>query len=129
MKLATGRFPAVWVLACAGALGCAATLGSGTPSFDPTGIYDVTMATQGMVSEGTMTIRGLPGDYRGTLDAGGVAARIQSVAVGEDNMSVSAETSAGALILRILKDGNLFTGNWVLGERRGTFAAEKRTAR
>ena len=109
-----------------GAFGCAGTLGSEAPSFDPTGIYDVTMATQGMVSEGTMTIRGIPGDYRGTLAAGGVSADIKSVAVGEGNMSVSAETGGGVLILRILKDGPMFSGNWVLGERRGTFAAEKR---
>ena len=118
-----------WCLAVvAAALGsaCATTSGGEAPSFDPTGIYDVTMASQGLVSEGTMTVRGVPGRYRGTLSAGGMSAEVHRVEVGEDNMSLWAETDGGTLILRLLKDGSFLSGNWVLGERRGTFTAEKR---
>ncbi|MGI9626221.1 MAG: hypothetical protein ACR2QM_05240 [Longimicrobiales bacterium] len=111
---------------CIAAWGCASTPNGGESTFDPTGIYDVTMATQGLVSEGTMTIRGVPGDYRGTLDAGGVSAEIHSVEVGEDNLNVQAQTTRGVLILRLARDGGFLSGNWVLADRRGTFSAELR---
>ena len=114
------------VLAVALLASCATAPGGESPSFDPTGIYDVTMASQGLVSEGTMTLRGVPGNYRGNLSAGGMSAEIGRVEIGEDNMSLRAETDGGTLILRLLKDGTFLSGNWVLGDRRGTFTAEKR---
>jgi hypothetical protein len=92
----------------------------------PTGIYDVTMASQGMVSEGTMTIRGIPGDYRGTLSIPGVSAEIGDIDVGAEDLQLRARTERGTLILRLLRDGNFLSGNWILGEQRGTFAAERR---
>ncbi|MDH3224750.1 MAG: hypothetical protein OEO23_13610, partial [Gemmatimonadota bacterium] len=100
----------------------------GTASHDPTGIYDVTLASQGMVSEGTMTLRGVPGDYRGTLSVSGFSAEIGEVEVGEADMQIRARTDRGMLILRLLRDGSFLSGNWILGEGRGTVTAEKRQA-
>ena len=115
--------PAAMLLAAA----CASTPSSAGSTWDPTGIYDVTMASEGMVGEGTMTIRGIPGAYRGTLAAGGVSAEIRRVEVGDGDVNIRAETTGGMLlILRLLRDGSYLTGNWVLGERRGTFVAQRR---
>lgn len=100
----------------------------GTGSHDPTGIYDVTLASQGMVSEGTMTLRGVPGDYRGTLSVSGFSAEIGDVEVGGMDLEIRAPTDRGMLILRLLRDGSFFSGNWILGEQRGTVTAEKRQA-
>lgn len=114
--------PAAVVLAAA----CASASGTAGSSWDPTGIYDVTLASEGMVGEGTMTVRGIPGAYRGTLSAGGVSAEIRRVEVGNGDVNIRAETAAGMLILRLLRDGSYLTGNWVLGERRGTVVAQRR---
>lgn len=112
--------------ACAGTLGRPGESQEGVDP--PTGIYDVTMASQGMVSEGTMTIRGVPGDYRGTLSIPGVSAEIGEVDVGGGDLQLRARTERGMLILRLLRDGEFLNGNWILGEQRGTFAAERRQA-
>ncbi|NNF26077.1 MAG: hypothetical protein HKN73_02490 [Gemmatimonadetes bacterium] len=112
--------------ACAGTLGGPGEAQEGVDP--PTGIYDVTMASQGMVSEGTMTIRGVPGDYRGTLSIPGVSAEIGEVDVEGGDLQLRARTERGMLILRLLRDGDFLSGNWILGEQRGTFAAERRQA-
>ena len=112
------------VSACAGMTGGPNEAEEGVDP--PTGIYDVTMASQGMVSEGTMTIRGVPGDYRGTLSIPGVSAEIGEVELGEGDVQLRARTDRGMLILRLLRDGDFLSGNWILGEQRGTFAAERR---
>lgn len=112
--------------ACAGMVGGTGDPLDGVPP--PTGIYDVTMASQGMVSEGTMTIRGVPGDYRGTLSIPGVSTEIGDVEVTADDLQLRARTQRGMLILRLLRDGDFLSGNWILGEQRGTFAAARRQA-
>ena len=108
------------------AVGCVSTGGASAPDFDPTGVYDITMAAQGLVSEGEMSIRGTPGSYRGVLAAGGISAEIRSVDVGTGNMNVRGETTGGSIVIRLVRDGDFFSGNWLYGDRRGTFTAQRR---
>lgn len=112
--------------------GCAASSGpvpEGEPAlanFDPVGWYDVTMSSERMVSEGTMDIRGEPGNYTGMIAVGSVIARIVNVDAGEDHMAVHATARQTNLILRLAWDGESVSGNWILGAQRGTFVGRKR---
>ncbi len=79
-----------------------------------------------------MHIRGEPGRYAGIIAIGGVSARIVNVEVGEDHMTVQASTtsSAGggrALILRLARDEDFFSGNWILGVQRGAIVGTRRS--
>ena len=79
-----------------------------------------------MVSEGWMEVRGEPGRYTGMINVGGVAARILTLEIGEDHMAVRASTRQRTLILRLARDGDFLSGNWVLGAQRGTIIANRR---
>lgn len=94
--------------------------------FDPAGGYDVTLASDVMVAEGVMEIRGAPGAYRGRLEAGGLSAEIVAVETGPGQMTVDADTGQGTIVLRLAVDDGFLSGNWVLGPRRGTVTAERR---
>ena len=94
--------------------------------FDPVGWYEVTMSSESMVSEGTMDIRGEPGNYAGMIAVGSVAARIVNVEPGEDHMTVHATARQANLILRRAWDGAFLSGNWILGAQRGTFLGRRR---
>ena len=103
---------------------------AGAAVLDPVGVYDLTMSSEIMVSEGTMEIRGRPGRYLGSISVGGVTGRILNVEAGEGHMSVHVEVDAGQLVLRLAGDRLSLSGNWVMGgasgERRGTAVATRR---
>ncbi len=92
---------------------------------DPVGTYDLSMSSATQVSDGSMTIRGQPGNYRGTLTVGVLSAAIAGVETGVGLLNVHADLAQGRLILRLAGDGLCFAGNWVLGAQRGTVAAER----
>ena len=96
------------------------------PVLDPVGVYDLSMSSVTQVSEGTMEIRGEPGDYRGMLTVGVLSAAIAGVETGVGVLNVQAGLPNGTLVLRLTGDGFCFAGNWVLGAQRGTITAEKR---
>lgn len=123
----TALFTIVLASGCAIA-GAPATDAAPPPGgvFDPVGFYDVTMSSERMVSEGTMSIRGEPGNYTGMIAVGSVAARIVNVEPGEDHMTVHATTRQTNLILRLGWDGEFLSGNWILGAQRGTFVGRRR---
>ena len=95
-------------------------------AFDPVGRYELTMSSETMVSEGTMEIRGEPGRYTGMIAVGSVGARIVGVEAAADHMIVRATTSERTLILRLARDEDFFSGNWILGGQRGTIVGRKR---
>lgn len=107
--------------------GCATSPARATEEsiLDPVGTYDLSMSSVTQVSDGTMTIRGEPGNYRGTLSVGVLSAAIGGVETGVAVLNVHANLAQGTLILRLTGDGFCFAGNWVLGTQRGTIAAEK----
>lgn len=100
-----------------------------TAPLDPVGAYELTMSSEVMVAEGTMEIRGKPGNYVGTVDIGGMGGRVVSVAPGVGRLAVDIDTHRGRLVLRLVGDGSALSGNWVLGEQRGTIAAKRSTGR
>ena len=108
------------------ASGCLLPMSSNIgPEDDPRGTYEVTMASAGMVSEGTMTIHGSPGAYRGTLALPSGPTPLEKVRVGTGRLDIEAELPSGRLIVRLVRDGTHLSGNWVLGSRRGTFTANR----
>lgn len=96
-----------------------------TTRMDPLGQYEVTLSSESLVSEGTMSIRGEPGAYRGALVAGGMTAVITGVEVDGNLMHVRATVGVGRLTLRLAGDGHFLAGNWVMGTRRGTVTATR----
>lgn len=123
------------VLATLAAAGCAPRRLDATPepapateaaAMDPVGVYDLTMSSETMVSEGTMEIYGEPGAYLGRVEVGGLNGRIVLVEPGEGHVSVQVEVEGSRLVLRLAGDGGFLSGNWVMGGRRGTAVAERR---
>lgn len=104
---------------------CAHVPGAGEATLDPLGEYEVTLSSESLVSEGTMTIEGEPGAYRGALVAGRMTARIIGVEVGENLVHVTAAVESGRLVLRLAGDESFLSGNWVMGTRRGTVTASR----
>lgn len=107
--------------------GCAASAARATEEsiLDPVGTYDLSMSSVTQVSDGTMTIRGEPRNYRGTFSVGVLSAAIAGVETGVSVLNVHANLAQGTLVLRLTGDGVCFAGNWVLGAQRGTITAEK----
>ncbi len=95
------------------------------PVVDPVGDYDLSMSSATQVSDGTMEIRGEPGDYRGLFSVGNLSAVIAGVEVGVSVLHVQVKLPQGILTIRLTGDGHCFAGNWVLGAQRGTITAEK----
>ena len=95
------------------------------PALDPVGSYDLSMSSETRVSDGTMVIRGQPGNYRGTFSVGVLSAVIAGVETGVGVLNVHADLPQGTLVVRLNGDGLRFAGNWVLGAQRGTITAEK----
>lgn len=93
---------------------------------DPVGTYDLSMSSVTLVSDGTMVIRGEPGNYRGTFSVGVLSVAIAGVEAGAGVLNVHADLPQGRIILRLTGDGFRFAGNWLLGAQRGTITAEKR---
>ncbi len=138
-RLTTSRPAPAFALLCAlaAATGCATSPPATAPApgndsepppsqaFDPVGRYSLTMSSETMVSEGSMEIRGEPGRHSGVIDIGSAPARILSVEVGDDHMNVRADMRRQTLILRLARDGDFLSGNWVLGVQRGTAVARK----
>lgn len=106
--------------------GCAHGPAVGKARLDPLGEYEVTLSSESLVSEGTMSIEGEPGAYRGTLVAGRMTARITGVEVDANLMHVIAAVESGRLVLRLAGDESFLAGNWVMGTRRGTVTATRR---
>lgn len=122
----TSRNP--WLVLLAGFLtGCATPPPPALeqPVLDPVGDYDLAMSSATQVSDGTMEIRGEPGDYRGLFSVGNLSAMIVGVETGVSVLNVQAKLSQGILTIRLTGDGHCFAGNWVLGAQRGTITAEK----
>lgn len=115
------------VLLAAFLMGCATAPAPAAeqPVSDPVGSYELSMSSETGVSDGTMLIRGEPGNYRGTFSVGALSAVIAGVETGVGVLNVHADLPQGTLILRLAGDGVCFAGNWVLGARRGTITAEK----
>ena len=95
-------------------------------AIDPTGIYDLTMSSETMVSEGTMEIYGEPGGYLGRVSVGGVSGRILLVEPGEGGLTVQVDVEGGRLVFRLAGEASYLSGNWVMGGRRGSVVAERR---
>lgn len=100
--------------------------GNEEAAMDPVGIYDLTMSSETMVSEGTLEIYGEPGAYLGRVSVGGVNGRIILVEPGEGRISIQVEVEGGRLVFRLAGDSAYLSGNWVMGGRRGTAVAERR---
>ena len=122
-----------WVTGTAGVAlvflaGCSATAGGiaeRSDALDPVGGYEITMASASMVSEGTMEIVGTREGWGGELVLGSVRGPVAEVDAGPDHMTVHAAANGRPLVLRLVWDGEVFSGNWIMGNQRGTVSARK----
>lgn len=73
-----------------------------------------------------MEITGRPGFYSGRLSVGRFVGVVRSVETGPGHMLVEADAGSRIVVLRLATDGEFFSGNWMMGEQRGTAIADKR---
>lgn len=93
---------------------------------DPVGEFQYsTMTPDGPVS-GVMTIRGTPGHYTGSIDAGTLGVfPVKGVTVSGQAMTIASEHPEGPLELRLTFVGDEFTGSWHLGTESGEIAGRR----
>lgn len=126
--LAFGGPRAAWTAVVAGvAAGCSGTPRTPSPSpvadVDPVGAYELVLSWEGGVQDGRMEIRGGPGGWRGTIEAGSLAVRIHEVKVEGGRLTISGRGAAGVVVFRLAADGELLSGEWVAGGMRGGVTA------
>lgn len=126
LLLAATAVLATWSAAGCGLRPLDTAPATGEAAMDPVGVYDLTMSSETMVSEGTLEIYGEPGEYLGSVSVGGVSGRIILVEPGEGRISIQVEVEGGRLVFRLAGDAGYLSGNWVMGGRRGTAVAERR---
>ena len=113
--------------------GCAASPGPepAAPSaaqlaLDPVGTYNFTTTVQGMSVTGQAVIGGTRGSWTGSLysDATGELP-IRSVSVSGNQITMLADSPDGTVQIRMLMDGETFTGDWSLGAEGGTLRGRR----
>jgi hypothetical protein len=93
---------------------------------DPVGAYEFSTVVDGQSVTGTLTIAGAPGSYTGKIvtnmfpEIPVIGARVE-----EKTVIATATMPDGELTIRMLMDGNQFTGRWELGGETGEFNGKK----
>lgn len=99
-----------------------------TPALDPVGEFEYSsMTPDGTPISGVITIRGTPGSYTGSIDAGAMGTfPIKGVTVTGQMMSIASEHPEGPLDVRLTFIGDAFTGSWHLGAETGEIAGKRK---
>ena len=93
---------------------------------DPVGAYEFSTIVDGQTVTGTLTIAGAPGAYNGKITTNMfpeipvVGARVE-----EKTVIATATMPDGELTIRMVMDGNQFTGRWELGGETGEINGKK----
>jgi hypothetical protein len=98
------------------------------PALNPTGELEFsTMTPDGTPVRGVISIKGTPGAYTGSIDAGDHGNfPIKNVVVSGQTMTINAEHPQGALDVRLTFVGDDFTGSWQLGTDTGEMAGKRK---
>jgi hypothetical protein len=97
-------------------------------ALDPVGEFEYSsMTPDGTPIGGVITIRGTPGSYTGSIDAGAMGTfPIKGVTVTGQMMSIASEHPEGPLDVRVTFVGDAFTGSWHLGAETGEIAGKRK---
>lgn len=109
--------------------GCAST---GTPEpeappvMDLAGSYTFTTTAQGMVVSGQMRITGAPGAYQGSAysDVTGEIP-LRNITVDGNVATVIGDTPDGPVEIRMVFDGDTFTGSWAMAGDGGAIQGRR----
>ena len=98
------------------------------PVLNPVGDFEYsTTLPDGTPVTGVVSIRGTPGAYTGTVDAGALGAfPIKSVVVTGQTMTINAEHPDGPLDLRLAFVADDFKGSWHLGTDAGEIVGKRK---
>jgi hypothetical protein len=97
-----------------------------TAVLDPVGSYEFATTVNGQFVNGTMTITGEAGAYKGRILTNMFPEiPIAGAAVEGQTMVVRANMPDGELTLNLKFDGAIFTGTWALGGESGAFNGKK----
>jgi hypothetical protein len=97
-------------------------------ALNPVGEFEYsTMTPDGTPVSGVMTIRGTPGNYTGSIEAGTLGVfPVKGVTVSGQTMTIASEHPEGPLELRLTFVGDEFTGSWHLGTQTGEVAGKRK---
>jgi hypothetical protein len=94
---------------------------------NPVGEFEYSTMTPDGPLTGTMTIRGTPGNYTGSINAGAMGVfPVKGVTVNGQVMTIASEHPEGPLGLRLTFVGDEFTGSWHLGTESGEVAGKRK---
>ena len=130
---------AVVLGACASSQEKAATTTTPTPNasaavavtpkpvaIDPAGVYEFSTIVDGQTVTGTLTITGAPGAYTGKIVTNMFPEiPVTGAKVEEKTVIATGSMPDGELTIRMVMDGNQFTGRWELGGETGEFNGKK----
>ncbi|MGQ0715052.1 MAG: hypothetical protein ACT4PJ_15230 [Gemmatimonadaceae bacterium] len=97
-------------------------------ALDPVGALEFSsMTPDGHAVSGVITIRGTPGSYTGSIEAGEMGTfPIKGVTTSGQTMTIASEHPSGALEVRLTFVGDEFTGSWHLGPETGEIAGKRK---
>lgn len=95
-------------------------------ALDPVGTYSLSTTIQGMAVDGQMRITGTPGSYDGSAytDTTGEIP-FTRVTVDGNRVSITADSPEGPLEIRLVFDGDAFTGSWEMGTDGGSIRGQR----
>lgn len=98
-----------------------------TAAVDPVGEFEYSTMTPDGSLTGTITIRGTPGNYTGTIDGGAMGMfPVKGVTVSGQTMTIASEHPEGPLEVRLAFVGDEFTGSWHLGTQSGEMTGRRK---
>jgi hypothetical protein len=98
-----------------------------TAAVNPVGEFEYSTLTPDGPLTGTITIRGTPGNYTGSIDGGAMGVfPIKGVTVSGQAMTIASEHPEGPLEVRMTFAGDEFTGSWHLGPQSGEIAGKRK---
>ena len=98
-----------------------------TAAVNPVGEFEYSTMTPDGPLTGTITVRGTPGNYTGTIDGGTMGVfPVKGVTVSGQTMTIASEHPGGPLEVRLTFVGDEFTGSWHLGAQSGEVAGKRK---
>lgn len=98
------------------------------PVLNPVGDFEFsTMTPDGTPVNGTISIKGSPGAYTGSVDAAAQGIfPIKTVVVSGQTLTINAEHPQGPIDLRLTFVADDFTGSWQLGTDTGEMTGRRK---
>jgi len=96
------------------------------PVLDPVGTYDFQTEAMGSPVNGTFTITGSPGSYRGNMTTNIGSFSLSDISVDGEELTVFAESPDVFVVFVLAFVGSSFTGEWDAEGMSGVVSGSKR---